>query len=244
MLNYKIYGEGHPVVFLHGFLESLTMWETFDLGGCSFQSVLIDLPGHGNLPLNKEYKNLAEVAAEIKAFLEGLGIGQFDLIGHSLGGYIAVELHKITDQNGKLMLYHSNFWGDDEQKKKDRNRVIDVVRKNKTLFLNEAIPNLFLPAFRKEAFVAELREEAGKIDPETIILYSGLMRDRGSNASYVKDLKNKVLFVQGEQDHIVPKQAIESRPDVVPVICTGAGHMGHFEEKEHEFEIIRTFFGN
>ncbi|MCE3296891.1 MAG: hypothetical protein K0R65_2605 [Crocinitomicaceae bacterium] len=244
MLNHKIYGQGRPVVFLHGFLESLSMWEVFDLDSCPFQSILIDLPGHGNSPLNKEYKNLAEIAAEIKGHLETLGISQFDIAGHSLGGYIAIELHKLSDQSGKLMLFHSNFWGDDEQKQQDRNRVIEVVRKNKTLFLNEAIPNLFLPEFRKEAFVAELREEAGKIDAETIVLYSAWMRDREAHDDYIKTLTDRMLFVQGKKDHIVPRQGIESRGELIPVLYTEAGHMGHFEQKELEFEIIQTFFKN
>lgn len=244
MLNYKIYGEGRPVVFLHGFLESLSMWEVFDLENCAFQSVLIDLPGHGNTPLNSEYKSLVEIAAEIHAFLQSRGIEDFDIAGHSLGGYVALELHKLTDQKGKLMLYHSNFLEDDDKKKADRNRVIEVVLKNKIMFLNEAIPNLFLPAFRDRPFVTELREEAGKIAAATIVLYSELMRDRPSNENYVKQLGDKLLFIQGENDHVVPKTGIEAHSDGIPVIYTPAGHMGHFEEKTREFEIIQTFFGD
>lgn len=244
MLNHQIYGQGRPVVFLHGFLESLSMWEVFDLQSCPFRSVLVDLPGHGNSPLNKEYKSLGEIASEIHAFLKEKGIGAFDVIGHSLGGYVALELHKLAGPESKLMLFHSNFREDDAQKKSDRNRVIEVVRKNKTLFLNEAVPNLFLPSFRKQAFVTELRREAGKMDAEIIALYSALMRDRPSHEDYVKTLGNKLLFVQGENDHIVPKKRIEEDSAGVEVVFTPAGHMGHLEQNELEFEIIQTFFGN
>lgn len=242
MLNYKIYGKGRPVVFLHGFLESLSMWEVFELERFPFQSVLIDLPGHGNSPLNGEYKNLVDIASEIQEFLKNLGIEHFDVAGHSLGGYVALELHKLTDQKGKLMLFHSNFLEDDHKKKNDRNRVIEVVRKNKAMFLNEAIPNLFLPEFRDKPFVEELRKEAEKITTAAIVLYSELMRDRPSNENYVKQLGDKILFVQGENDHVVPKTGIEGSSAMVPVVYTAAGHMGHFEEKTREFEIIQTFF--
>ena len=47
MLFYRVIGNGHPVIFLHGFLESSKMWEFMDLPD-SIKKFLIDLPGHGN----------------------------------------------------------------------------------------------------------------------------------------------------------------------------------------------------
>ena len=41
-----MFGNGYPVVFLHGFLESMTMWEDLKFEGI-WQQVFIDLPGHG-----------------------------------------------------------------------------------------------------------------------------------------------------------------------------------------------------
>lgn len=244
MLHYKIGGSGRTVVFLHGFLESLTMWEVFDLETFPFRSLLIDLPGHGKSPLDKNYHDLREVAAEVKNTLNQLGVADFDIIGHSLGGYVALELHKMAPPGSKLMLYHSNFLEDDAQKKEDRNRVIEVVRKNKALFLNEAIPNLFLEEHRKSEFVLKLKEEAFAIDTEAIVLYSALMRDRPSNEAYAESLGHRLLFVQGERDKIVPNELILNKKDKIQVVFTPSGHMGHFEEKNTEFEIIRSFFGN
>ena len=47
----RIIGEGKAVVFLHGFLLDSTNWIDFHLDPTKFQSVFIDLPGHGE---NKE----------------------------------------------------------------------------------------------------------------------------------------------------------------------------------------------
>ena len=47
ILFHRVTGNGHPVIFLHGFLESSNMWGFLDLPD-SVKQVLIDLPGHGN----------------------------------------------------------------------------------------------------------------------------------------------------------------------------------------------------
>ena len=44
-LNYRVSGNGYPVVFLHGFLESVSMWDYINIQ--DVQSIFIDLPGHG-----------------------------------------------------------------------------------------------------------------------------------------------------------------------------------------------------
>ena len=45
-LNYRVSGNGYPVVFFHGFLESLSMWEQLNFKD-SFRCIEIDFPGHG-----------------------------------------------------------------------------------------------------------------------------------------------------------------------------------------------------
>ncbi|MEZ5197434.1 MAG: hypothetical protein R2764_13875 [Bacteroidales bacterium] len=47
-INYKLSGEGPCLVLLHGFLESLKIWDDFaDILSNDFKTIVIDLPGHG-----------------------------------------------------------------------------------------------------------------------------------------------------------------------------------------------------
>jgi pimeloyl-ACP methyl ester carboxylesterase len=57
MLHYRSFGEGKTLVFLHGFLESSTMWDHLPLQELNVHCIFIDLPGHGQSPLN----DLAEI---------------------------------------------------------------------------------------------------------------------------------------------------------------------------------------
>lgn len=147
MLAYEIIGTGKPVVFIHGFLESSTMWKVFPLERMGFQCVLIDLPGHGR-STHKHYTSFQEIALEIDTLLKQLNIIDYGIVGHSLGGYVGIELHKLAGIKAYLILFHSNFWEDDAKKKEDRNRVIELVQKNKRRFIREAIPNLFMENMR------------------------------------------------------------------------------------------------
>jgi pimeloyl-ACP methyl ester carboxylesterase len=50
-MNYKVFGSGRAVVFLHGFLESISMWEYLALHELNRTCILFDIPGHGKSEL-------------------------------------------------------------------------------------------------------------------------------------------------------------------------------------------------
>jgi pimeloyl-ACP methyl ester carboxylesterase len=245
MLHHKIINshiKQRTVVFLHGFLESSTMWEILDLSQFNFCSILIDLPGHGKSNLEIEIPSIIEIAKSVKSTLVKLGIIEYDIIGHSLGGYVAIELHKLNNSKGKICLMHSNFWEDDENKKQDRNRVIEIVKTQKDFFIKEAIPNLFLEKFRRTPFIENLIQEALRINQEAIIFHTIAMRDRESNCDYIIQNSAKVFIIQGREDKIVlaGKMAKYNKSLKIQLI-ESAGHMGHFEQTHKIQKTLKIF---
>ncbi|MES2588458.1 MAG: alpha/beta fold hydrolase [Bacteroidota bacterium] len=245
MLHYKIINpekNQRTVVFLHGFLESSTMWEILNLSQFNFRAILIDLPGHGNSKLEIENPTIIEISREVQKTLNDLSVTDFDIIGHSLGGYVAIELHKLTNSKGKVCLFHSNFWEDEEQKKLDRNRVIEIVKQNKDFFIKEAIPNLFLEGFQKSDFVANLVQEALKIQVQAIVFHTIAMRDRLSNENYVLNNKHNFLIVQGQVDKIVPYEKMKKHLKTLNIrLVKSAGHMGHIENTKEIIKFLKEF---
>jgi pimeloyl-ACP methyl ester carboxylesterase len=148
-LWYRTSGDGPALVFLHGFLESSTMWDDLSLESLGFQLIFIDLPGHGQSDLltGEGDPSMAQMAGLVAEVLSDLGIEKFDVVGHSMGGYVALELKQILQGCGRVVLLNSNFWSDSEEKKRDRIRVADLAFKAKDLLVQQAIPGLF---FRKE----------------------------------------------------------------------------------------------
>lgn len=242
MLHYRIIGEGKPLVWLHGYLESGTMWDVFPLSELPRKNIIIDLPGHGKSALGNIECSIQAIAEEVSYTLDCLGIDSMDIIGHSLGGYVAIELHKFRNNQGKVCLFHSNFWEDDEQKKTDRSRVIEVVRKNKNFFLKEAIPNLFLDSALFEQPIAALLQEATQMTAEAIAFYAAAMRDRPSNESYALKMGEQLYVIQGEEDKIIPMDKMMAFSDRISIqVLPQAGHMGHFESTGQAFTFISQF---
>jgi pimeloyl-ACP methyl ester carboxylesterase len=79
MLHFEKIGSGKPVVFLHGFLESSAMWESLDLAQFPFQSILIDLPGHGKTPFLPDDVSIAAMAQEVSETLQSLNTMSSDI---------------------------------------------------------------------------------------------------------------------------------------------------------------------
>lgn len=93
-INYEVQGEGtSPVVFIHGFAAALTTWDDIRrlFPPKHFSLYLLDLKGFGfsSKPLDGRY-SLQDQAALVLAFLEQLGLSSVTLVGHSLGGGIAL----------------------------------------------------------------------------------------------------------------------------------------------------------
>ncbi len=81
------------VVLLHGYLESLAVWEDFvPLLKNRMRVVTLDLPGHGVSVVEGEIHTMDYLADTVAAAMEHLGIGRYSVVGHSMGGYVAMSL--------------------------------------------------------------------------------------------------------------------------------------------------------
>ncbi|MDX1633182.1 MAG: alpha/beta fold hydrolase [Marinobacter sp.] len=91
-LNYRVTGEGEPLILLHGLFGSLE-----NLGGVSqrlqdgWQIHALDQRNHGRSP-HADTMDYPAMAADVLAYMDRQGLGQASLLGHSMGGKVAMEL--------------------------------------------------------------------------------------------------------------------------------------------------------
>jgi len=95
VLNYRLLGElssnAVPLVVLHGLLGSLDNWQTFARGQAGKRTVLaIDCRNHGDSPL--EGMSYRQMVDDVVAVLDTLAIPECYLMGHSMGGKVAMTL--------------------------------------------------------------------------------------------------------------------------------------------------------
>ena len=243
-LHCRVSGEGHPVIFLHGFLESMTMWNylNFRLG---FKHVYIDLPGHGRSTTKSETMvSILAMAKLVKATIDSLGVEEYHVVGHSMGGYVGLELIQLDARCKKLVMLNSNFWSDELKKQRDRRRVANIVASNKTLFLYEAIPNLFLNPIKNDQVVQDLIQEAGFIDAQCIADVSIAMSKRNDLSHLARELNKRILVIQGAEDAIVPVErmrGLQQKSEFVYKELQGCGHMAHIEKPNAVINVIEKF---
>lgn len=210
-LHYVVSGKGKPVFLLHGFLEDHRMWNTisphFETWG--FQVYSFDLPCHGKSRFDGENCSMFTMAELLHAFCMDQKIEIPYVFGHSMGGYVGLELLKLRPIN--LTLVHSNFWADSAAKKKDRNRFMAVVQKNKPLLLQEAIPRLFAPQNREKCYdaIQELLHHALKIPASEIMACTRGMRDREDNSAILNT--TSIHLIQGDLDGVVDMNMLNRR---------------------------------
>src|SRR5579872_6736259 len=84
-------GKGRVIVLLHGFLESLEIWEELAAKlSKSFRVIAIDLPGHGQTPVIGYVHSMELIAECVKAVMDFLHLKKYVVVGHSMGGYAAL----------------------------------------------------------------------------------------------------------------------------------------------------------
>jgi len=84
---------GVPVLLLHGFAGDLLTWQ-FNLAALAAgrRAVAVDLPGHGESTLDVGSGRVADFAPWVERLLDALGLPLVHVVGHSMGGYLALCL--------------------------------------------------------------------------------------------------------------------------------------------------------
>src|SRR5210317_1347779 len=92
-VRYFTEGKGTAVVLLHGFLEDLSMWDEITPAlSENHQVIKVDLFGHGETGNLGYVHSMEEQARMVRAVLSESGTGNYAVIGHSMGGYVALAM--------------------------------------------------------------------------------------------------------------------------------------------------------
>jgi len=90
-LNYETYGDGPPLVILHGLFGSLENWRTVAKQlAADFRVYLLDLRNHGRSP-HSDVFDYPAMAGDVKEFLQQHDLRSVFLMGHSMGGKVAMQ---------------------------------------------------------------------------------------------------------------------------------------------------------
>ncbi len=251
-ISYNIKGEGKTVVLIHGFLETLNIWEDFaDELSKKYKVISVDLPGHGGSCLHSKTYTMCKYAEAVKAVIDAEKIEKAFVIGHSMGGYVAMAFTQYYKENlSGLCLFHSIPLGDSDEKKKARNLLVEKFRKEdkSEICLNHA-KNIFstLNIDKYSVEIEKISKNAEEIDTNSIIASIITIRDRFDRSDVLQNLEVPFLHIHGEKDNFISDEVINEINYPLNyefVSLEKSGHIGFIEEKELSVSIISDFIDN
>ncbi len=251
-INYRISSNGPCIVLLHGFLESLCIWDEFvnELSK-DFKVLTIDLPGHGKTENFSEVHTMEFMAETVKAVLEHLKIEKCVLIGHSMGGYVSLAFaEKYPELLNGFCLFHSQAAADSHEARQNRDRTIKIVKSDHKEFIQYFIPDLFATANREiyKDKIEVLKKQANETTKEGIIAALEGMKVRSDKNELLKTFDKPIMYILGKEDSRIPIDPA-LKQCALPNRCTvhilgGVGHMGYIEAKEETLHYIKQFCSN
>lgn len=128
-LNYMVSGEGPVLVLIHGFGEHSSTWSAQLNAFPLFKLIIPDLPGSGESEMIDDM-SMEGMAESLNAILQFESIDNIIMLGHSMGGYVTLAFAELY---GQLLqgfgLIHSTAFADSAEKKEDRLKGIDFIKK-------------------------------------------------------------------------------------------------------------------
>ena len=248
-IHYKHEGVGKTIVFLHGFLENLHIWDAYTENLCNeFQIVSIDLPGHGQTENFADVHTMEFIADCVDEVLKTLNINKFVLVGHSMGGYVSMAYsRKFTKKLTGLVLFHSHAAADSEQGKINRSRTIEIIQKNHKDFITYFIPELFAEENRKmySHEISILQKAARNMSKPAIIAALEGMKQRPDSLDVLEKLLCPVLFILGKQDSRTPWEMMQKQISLPKIsemlLLENVAHVGFIEAEKYCLESLRCF---
>ena len=246
-LHIRQEGEGPVALFIHGFPLDSSMWieQLEDLGSLR-RCIAVDLRGFGrSAPVTGAPLTMEQHAADLAAVLDLVSAEQADIIGLSMGGYVAMAFADMyPDRVRSLALIDTRSGADSDEGKAGRNAMAERLLDEGRNAIAETMESGLLSPQATIAVRARLRSMVEACPYETIVGALGGMRDRPDRTAVLRQIAVPAAVIVGEQDTVAPPTEAEAMavalPDAALTIVPGAGHMAPIEQPEAVNEALRV----
>ena len=253
-LHYKSYGEGKPVIIMHGLFGSGDNWRTIATHLASdYCCIVVDMRNHGRSP-HEDEMNFKLMSEDIRELVIDLGYAQVSLIGHSMGGKVAMTFAlTYPELVDKLIVV-------DIAPKKYQPRHQTVIKA-----IEAVVPEQLNDRSEAEQILSQYLGD----DQSTILfLMKNLTRLQGGGFSWKANMpviissydqlvdevipghifKKPCLFIRGEQSRYIQDEDIPNIRLIFPAAeiktISGAGHWVHADAPEAFVKIANSLLSS
>jgi 2-succinyl-6-hydroxy-2,4-cyclohexadiene-1-carboxylate synthase len=246
-LHCRVWGDGEPLVMLHGFMGASTSWgdQLLTVLADDYRVIALELLGHGqsDKPAQPERYAMHEIVQDICDVLDGLSITAPHLLGYSMGGRVALAFAALQPARVNHLILESASPGLNTAQERKARRCADerLAQQLETHGITPFVDTWEkLPLFESQQRLAKplqntVRQTRLRNDPAALAAsLRGL--GTGSQPSFWKvlpDLSQPALLLCGSLDSkfvAINRQMMMHLPNVCLAIIEDAGHTVHLEQ--------------
>jgi esterase len=249
-LNFKEFGQGNPIMILHGLFGTLDNWQTIGRQlGEQFNVYTIDQRDHGRSPHTNEF-NYTILADDLQHFIESRWIYKSHIVGHSMGGKTAMQFAmQYPDMVDKLVILDiapKNYTGGHEVILDTLNAIdLATIKDRKEA---EALMTQRIPEFGTRQFLLKnltRNEQNGNLEwkmnlPLLQREYQNIL-DNITFGTY----EGETLFIRGRNSDYIKDDEIDNIKQYFPNMhletIENAGHWIHADQPKQLFDLVQRF---
>ncbi len=228
-----------PVVFLPGLLEDAGVFEAQAARLREFTSCTVaDLTG-------------ADTIADLaRAALEQAPAGRIALAGHSMGGYVALEiLRQEPGRIERLALLNTHARPDSEEATVNRRRLMALAEKDFPAVVEALMPRLMTEEHLRDSdLTGTITEMALAIGKEAFARQQRAIIGRLDSRPHLAKIACPTLVVAARQDVIMPVELLRELADGIPgatlEVVEDAGHLASLEQPARVADLLVRWLGN
>lgn len=230
IVHYEVLGKGRPVFFLHGWVGSWKYWiPAMQVASTSYRAYALDLWGFGETAHNPQAYSLDQQADMLRAFMDKMGIGKIAVIGHGLGGMVALAF--------------ARRWPDSV----DRMMAITCPMDHETIHarLRTSAPTELVDWLSgRTTDSMSMLSDASKADPVAITASLDALQSNNLFGA-ARQANLPCLFVYGQNDPAVPPpptERISAMSHMMHnIILDGSGHFPMLDESQKFNRLLIDF---
>ncbi len=237
-------GEGEPLLWFHGAGGITTIPEIFNELVSAYKIYLIDHPGFGQSEKKEDrFTEFTDYNYFYRDFLDHYSLDKINLVGHSMGGRMALEFsishsHRVK----KLILISASGLYIEGVKRTD-------------IFIHqpEKRPSLYFynKQYAEEMLNQEKSEEEQSIEVKNLTMFARLTWEKDDNRKFpflLRYITAPTCVIWGENDQILPVEHGKAFKKYIQKaelhMIKNCGHIPQVEQKEQCTQIIKSFLEN
>lgn len=248
-LNHKIFGEGQPLIIMHGLFGMLDNWKTLAKKWAdNYQVILVDMRNHGHSPRSDEF-SYQLMLEDLDELIDDLFLDEINILGHSMGGKVAMKFAQkhpelankiiVADIGPKKYPVHhqtilEGLHSVPINEVKSRKEVDEYLSK---YIKTDSIRQFFLKnLYWKEKGVLDWRFNLGSISNNIGLVGEDLLSGK---------FEKPTLFIRGGASNYILDTDVPSIKNAFPkaefATIPNTGHWLHAENPKMFFEMADTF---